>query len=271
MVGGAWEAGALAGLQEAGLRPEDADVIIGTSAGSALGAQLRLGRRDAELMAPYRRTGEGSLGMSPDPETFLRALRLWTSTTEMTPELAREIGAVSLKAPAPDEDAWVGVFEALAGHPWPHRDLWVTAVSCTTGKRRVLTAADGVELVRAVASSCTVPGFFPPVTIDDDRYIDGGVWSWSNADLAFEAGAERVVFVGPIPGPPLEDFVAGSLDRESLYLAAAGLETHFLIPSEEFEPLRANFMDVAVRDPAAEIGLADGRAGAKRLADVLPG
>ena len=56
--------------------------------------------------------------------------------------------------------------------------------------------SSGVSLVDAVAASCAVPGVWPPVTINGRRYIDGGMRSAVNADLA--AGYERVVVLAPI-------------------------------------------------------------------------
>jgi NTE family protein len=81
-------------------------------------------------------------------------------------------------------------------HEWPERSLRITAVDAHSGAFRVLDRHSGVPLVEAVASSCAVPGVFPPITTGGTRYIDGGVRSPANADLA--EGSARVVVLAPI-------------------------------------------------------------------------
>jgi NTE family protein len=85
----------------------------------------------------------------------------------------------------------------LAGSEWPDRPLIITAVDAESGEFRALDRDSGVPLLQAVAASCAVPGVDPPVTIDGRRYIDGGMRSAANADLASDA--ERVVVLAPIP------------------------------------------------------------------------
>jgi NTE family protein len=89
----------------------------------------------------------------------------------------------------------------LPAHDWPDRDLSVTALDARSGEFRAFTAADDVELVDAVAASCAVPGIWPPVSIDGRRYIDGGMRSTSNADLA--AGSDAILVVSPMPELPM--------------------------------------------------------------------
>jgi NTE family protein len=123
----------------------------------------------------------------------------------------------------------------------------------------VFDRASGVSLVDAVAASCAVPGIWPPVTIDGRRYMDGGVRSTDNADLA--AGAARIVVVSPfgmnsqVPSPmPLPEVVGRLRD--------SGAEVRVLQPDEaSAAAMGANPLDPATRVPAAEAGLAQGRAG----------
>jgi NTE family protein len=83
---------------------------------------------------------------------------------------------------------------------WPGSPLRIVAVEQTTGRRRTFDAGSGVDLVDAVTASCAVPGVWPPVEIAGERYVDGGAWSSTNADLA--GGAERVVVLVPSALPP---------------------------------------------------------------------
>ena len=79
---------------------------------------------------------------------------------------------------------------------WPAKVLKVTAVDARTGEFVVFDSAGDAGLVDAVGASCAVPGVWPPVTIGDRRFVDGGLRSIANADLA--AGYERVVIVAPV-------------------------------------------------------------------------
>jgi NTE family protein len=123
----------------------------------------------------------------------------------------------------------------------------------------VFDAASGVSLVDAVAASSAVPGVWPPVTIDGRRYMDGGVRSADNADLA--AGAQRIIVVSPLglnsplPSPmPL---------REVLTRLKKGGATVTVISPDETSAaaIGTNALDPATRVPAAMAGRAQGRAG----------
>jgi NTE family protein len=78
---------------------------------------------------------------------------------------------------------------------WPDRDLRIVAVAQDTGERVVFDRTSGVSLLDAVLASCAVPGVWPAVMIDGREYVDGGVHSFSNADLA--AGCERTIVLVP--------------------------------------------------------------------------
>ncbi len=115
-------------------------------------------------------------------------------------ERRRRLGAMALAADTVDPDVRRAVLVGrLVGNEWPARSLLVTAVDAATGARRVLDRSSGVGLVDAVAASSAVPGVWPPVTIGGARYIDGGVWSVTNADLA--TGCDRVLVLAPIVDP----------------------------------------------------------------------
>jgi NTE family protein len=189
--------------------------------------------------------------------------------TEMTKELALTTGKLALEAPTGSEASWVGWFEQAVGvDDWPDADLRVVAMSTTKGERRVWTRADGVPLHHAVASSCSVPGMFPPVTIGDDRYTDGGAWSPSNADVLAGEGLDAVLFIGPIGG-----FLAGTpqVETEMAAVAAKGARTEILLPGPDFESLRMSLMDPAFRQQGLEVGRTDGKAAATRVRAAIAG
>lgn len=197
LTGIGWEWGILAGLAEAGVDLSDADLIVGTSAGSVVGAQLATGldveeRYEAQLVPP-----DNELAANLGARVMLRyALAL---VGPRAPAAVRKrIGRLALRANVGDESARLAVIESrLPVKEWPTRLLQITAVATATGEFRVFDRASGVPLVPAVAASCAVPGVWPPVTIDGHRYMDGGIRSGTNADLA--AGYDRVVVIAPLP------------------------------------------------------------------------
>ena len=203
-VGIAWQAGLTVGLAEQGVQLADADLIVGTSAGSAVGAQIALGRDLNEQIERYR---QADARRASAPEATRRRLPVLPTrqmqklmevmtgalTEDADPEHAwMLIGKFALEAETIPEAQFVESFRYLDGESWPRRYA-CTAVDAETGAFIVWDAGNQAELPRAVASSCAVPGVFPPITIDGRRYIDGGMRSGTNADLA--EGNDRVLIV----------------------------------------------------------------------------
>jgi NTE family protein len=151
----------------------------------------------------------------------------------------------------------------LPAHEWPDRRLLVTAVDAATGERTAFDRDSGVPLVDAVAASCAVPGVWPPVTIDGRRWIDGGVHSPANADLAASCG--RIVVIAPTP--------AGFGPIAGVARQVAELRRHATVVA--VSPDRAaraaigrNVLDPAHRAPAARAGRAQAAAVLDAVAEV---
>lgn len=279
-VGIAWESGLLAGLAEKGVDMSKADYIIGTSAGSVVGAQLALGRTPASLAAPMLAESKTSAASHPSPaaESHAKAPDLSVLITKIQelvsgrrpPEQVRaEIGAWALKAPTLlSEDAFVANFaHLLAEKPWPERRYACTAVDTADGSLEVWNKDSGVELQCAVASSCAVPGIFPPITIRGHRYMDGGMRSPTNADLA--KGYGTVVVVAVTAGPRNTDLAkrfGAILDGELKVLRDSGAKVELIIPdAASLESFGPNLMDASRRADAAKAGLEQGRSDAAKL------
>jgi NTE family protein len=274
VVGIAWEVGVVAGLADAlGWDPAAVDVLVGTSAGSVVGTQLLQGRTVDELVAGQQGSTGGDVPLAP--ELDLGALGeifgTWTACDEMTPEVARRIGERAASATtAAEEDLVTGLGSMLVHGEWPDGDLRVTGVSVETGTRAVWTSASDVPLERAVAASCSVPGMFPPVRVDDGRYVDGGVWSGSNADVLLGSGVEAAVFIGPLVGETGLGRVCGlALERERALLAGEGIPLLDVVPGERFAAFGGDLMNPSHRSAAVDVGRADGADAAARLKDVL--
>jgi NTE family protein len=259
LAGIAWETGMLRGLTDAGLDVTDADLIVGTSAGATVAAQLR---GEGSLDEHYRRQVEPSLQNAEINPTGVSMSDLWGVLARLIEEFPdpaerrRQVGAFALAADTPSESARHGVIAGRLSDPeWPKRPLAIVAVDATSGERRVFTATSGVDLVDAVAASSAVPGVWPPVTIGDSRYIDGGMYSPCSADLAADCAV--VLVVTPRGGTELNDEVA---------LFAASSRTAILLPDEDSRAaFGANPLDPAVRAPSARAGYAQGKSAAPSL------
>ncbi|MFJ9833917.1 patatin-like phospholipase family protein [Streptomyces sp. NPDC101169] len=260
-VGGiAWITGLLTGLADAGQDVTGADLLLGTSAGSTVSAQLGSGLGLAEL---YARQVEPALQSAEimavmDLEGFAAEIGAATSATASVPELRRAVGRAALAAPTVPEPRRRAVIESrLPSHGWPERALRIVAVDAESGEPRVFDKDSGVPLVDAVAASCAVPGVWPPVGIDGRRYVDGGVRSMANLDLVGDP--DRVVVL--VPMGMTEPFPSEQPVEESVReLRARGVEVVVVAPDEAaLAAIGDNPLDPGTRGPAAEAGRAQGR------------
>lgn len=264
VTGIAWMLGLLTGLAERGVDLTGADDVVGTSAGSVVGAHVACGvdleERYAAQLAPPAGERAAALG----PGTVLRFGLAMIGPR--APERVRaRIGRLALRArTVPEEERVAVIASRLRSHEWPERPLRITAVDAHTGEAAVFDRASGVPLVRAVAASCAVPGVWSPVTVGDRRYVDGGIRSTANADLA--AGAERVVVLAPITrsvGP------LGRLDAQVAELRAGGARVAVVSPdAAALAAIGRNVLDPARRAPAARAGRAQAPAAAVAVAEA---
>lgn len=265
VAGIAWELGVLDALAGAGVDLTTADRIVGTSAGAAVGAQLCTGESLDSLCArqlvPVEQSGELTVDSSLDA-----LIEQFAACFEGAPgevEIRRRLGAVALAAPTVDESARLAVIESrLSSHEWSERELLVTAVDANSGAFVVFDRNSGVPLVSAVAASCAVPGVWPPVSIGDTRYIDGGVRSGSNADLA--AGCDVVVIVAPFPGG-----FGPTVEVEAAALREAGAVVEVIAADEQATTaFGTNVLDPATRAPSLAEGRRQGRLEASRIGGI---
>lgn len=276
-VGIAWQTGLAAGLADKGVDLRTADLVVGTSAGSATGAQMALGFEMMRRVEAYDRTpsvrNTPDEGAAPGPSMLERMaplMEFMSKPPEGDPEeVRRAIGRFALEADTGPEDRFVAAFSYLDGHDFPS-GYTCTAVDAESGEFRAWDADAGVDLPRAVASSCCVPGLFPPITIDGRRYIDGGMRSGTNADLA--AGHDRVLIVSLMGARPSDDPRAArarvALDREMQALTDAGAEVRVLgVDDAAAAVIGVNLMDAARAPDAARAGVEQGRREAAALAE----
>lgn len=253
ITGIAWELGILAGLAEAGVDLTAADMVVGTSAGSVVGAQVANGLPLAELYAAQLEPPDAELGGRMSRIAALKLVPPYALPGSGRTKLAR-VGRVALAAHAPGSVDREGVIRSrLPVQGWPDRDLRITAVDATSGEFTVFTPDSGVDLVAAVAASCAVPTVWPPVAIDGRTYMDGGMRSTANVDVA--AGAERVVVLAPLP----RSISKKTSIRAQVERVAPRAWSVVTPDAEALASFGRNLLDPARRAVAAEAGLRQSR------------
>ena len=302
VLGAAWTIGALAALQEHhGWDPREAEVLVGTSAGSVLASFLGCGvgvdvlldhqRGIAHADSPdisYDPDGESSTPLLPRPGigsprgVLNTALRPWRVTPMGALSAILPQGRGSLAPVGQLVDA-VCPRGAWAAHP----QTWIVAMDYDSG-RRVAFGRDGAPhagLRDAVMASCAIPGWYTPIKIGGRRYVDGGACSPTSLDLVAGLGLDEVVVLSPMTSVDYDrpDSVAGRLERrfrrlvtkrlvgEVKKVAATGTRVTLLGPGpEDLAAIGANLMDPRRREQVLETSLRTSAAAlrAGQLADV---
>lgn len=261
VTGIAWETGVLHGLAEQGVDLAGANLFVGTSAGSVVATQLAGGVPLADLYASQLVPPDGEIPARLTPWMLVRYALSYLMPGTAADKRAR-LGRAALKARTPSEASRLEVFESrLSIKDWPEHALKVTAVDTADGKFVAFDRDSGVPLVKAVASSCAVPLVWPPVTIDGQRYMDGGMRSVANVDLA--AGCSRVVVVAPL--------TRSASPAATPQAQAAKLGVPSIVVSPDKTALAAigpNLLDPARRRPAAEAGRAQAASVAEAVRQV---
>jgi NTE family protein len=237
-----WLAGYLGELASRGIEVDDADRIVGTSAGALVAAVVaagRLGRFGRLLGLLARRPAligrlAPAAGLKPSQE---RGRDLFERARDADPATIRAIGAGALAAATPRPTLLpTSALVVLQSWRWPDDRLIVSAVDAYTGERLALTRASGVPLLRAVAASASVPGLFAPQPLLDRRAMDGGVSGTGiNADLV--AGSGRALLfpiAASLPEARLT-IMPDSVEREVAALRDSGtavLACHSRLPPD---------------------------------------
>ncbi|HET7800454.1 MAG TPA: patatin-like phospholipase family protein [Humibacillus xanthopallidus] len=294
-AGNAWQIGLVAGLCEVGIDLTEADLIVGTSAGSTVAAQITSGTRPPELYAailaevsqPRSRTGGGSEGRAGvrsrgaagaggvSGPSYLEWSDAIIAASESAADMRRRMGAAALErdasggADGADSAAgarWRDIVAArLPSNDWPRQRVLITAVDARTGEPVVFDRQSGVDLVDAVAASTSAMAPYP---IGEDRYLNGGYRRSENADLA--AGYERVVVLSPFSGRSRMPAGWGmDLATQVDELRAGGSQVETVFPDAGAgDVFDANALDPSTRPQAARGGYEQARVLTDRLADI---
>ena len=276
-AGNAWELGLIAGLSDAGIDVTGADLIIGTSAGSTVAAQITSGTRPAELYAailaevprPPAGVAGSDRGRAPriSGPSYLQWSNAIIGSAEDASDMRRRMGAAALERDVSDgsgQTRWRDIVAArLPSRHWPQQPVLITAVNARTGEPVVFDRHSGIDLVDAVAASTSA---MTPYRIGEDRYINGGYRRSENADLA--AGCGRVLVLSPFGGRsrmPLEWGMDLATQVDELHAGGSSVETVFP-DGGAGDVFDANALDPSTRLQAARGGHDQGRGLAEQLA-----
>ena len=253
-VGTAFHAGVLTALMNTGgWDARTAEIIVGTSAGSTSAALLRAGFPPADYVP--RVTGSPVSEAAERVLTGIGPVRPAPVRPRWTPRPAAwHLAGRALRRPG---SMPVGVLAAAllpaGGIPidsvspgfgplfeqWPAAAMWIPAVSLRTGERVAFGRDRTASVADAVAASCAIPGYFSPVLIDGEPFVDGGAHSAHNADLLLDSGVDAVIVSAPLatadPWPPDVGNawrlpLRRSLSREVDRLRASGLDVAVIAP-----------------------------------------
>lgn len=270
IAGIAWETGILAGIAD--VHPAvleevlAADVLVGTSAGAAVAAQLGSGLSITELFDRQIARGSAEIdpGVDVDDITRVFLAALDGPEADKTEMMAR-IGAVAAATETVSEETRREVIVArLPTYLWPDRTLRITAIDIASGEMVVFDNYTGIDLVDAVTASCAVPGAWPPVTIGDRRFMDGGVASSVNMTAARDCRRAVVLVPSAIDTPsPWGQGPAEEIE------AFDGATVAVFADAESLEAFGPNPLDPRCRVPAARAGREQGRREAARIAAFL--
>ena len=263
-TGVAWLAGVAHGLFDEGIDLRRTDLVVGTSAGSVVGSWLATGVSFEDLEARVLNdTGVlAAEAMSAiDAMAVMRVFTLWDKLPDATPASLALVGEEAKMATTISLTRFRELIDPELPEAWPSTPFLATAVDADTGEFVVLSAATGVALRDAVASSICVPGIFPPVPVDGRFLVDGGLRSGTSADLA--AGYDTVVVLAPIGSradgmDPVAGRMAAAEVRE---LEAAGATCTLLFPDDAAnDVIGINRMDATISIDVLAAGRRQGRA-----------
>jgi NTE family protein len=265
VAGVAWELGILLGIRDGApdLAPriEDAELIVGTSAGSTVAAQISTGTDLQELFDRQFTQTSSEIEVDFDIDAMIAMFGAAEAESTSPEDMRRRIGALALAADTVPEDVRrLAIAGRLPVHQWSDRAVLIPAVDAETGELVVFTRESGVPLVDAVTASCAVPGVWPPATINGQRYIDGGTRSSTNADLAGPADKVLVIVPALVDVEPF----ASQFAQEVTALKPAKI---FTVSADDaaLQAFGANPLSPATRKPSALAGRALGKAIARQV------
>lgn len=275
----AWMLGYANGLLEAGVDLAKADVTIGTSAGSLVGAAIKGGRLK-EFTAALQQLGNDpglankELNISAGAPSQARARTVMGQTDQITLDTLQQTGRAAMAAHNAPDDKYIGSVQEILGlTAWP-AGHYTTSTDCYTGESLIASGDSGVTIAEACAASSSLPGVNGPTWLGDRLCMDGGV-STSSTHAQMLEGAKTILIVAMFDfkaHPPqhvnpsfgiAERVNPGTAEREAAFLRSKGSTVHVAIANPD---PTTDFMDAATIGPAIADGIARGKADASTVA-----
>lgn len=301
VLGFTWSVAALhAWEQETGLDARDADVRVGTSAGSILAALLGLGVSTGTILRHQLGTSraddrdvdwdydvDGAGTRPPLPRPGLGSPRLLLSVLKHPGRIPPLAAMSGLLPHGQARFIPLGrMLDRLADgvQAWPEPDTWIVAMNYRTGDREVFgrPGSPPARLSEAVQASCAIPGWYHPISIGARRYVDGGALSSTSADLLTGAGLDEVVVIAPMvsrlydrPRSPVARLerrwrrvTTRRVLREIAAVEAGDTHVRLLCPGPvDLVAMGANLMDHRHRRTVLDVAL---RSAGQQLTDSAP-
>jgi len=289
VLGFTWMVAALHSFEQAyGIDAREVDICVGTSAGSVVAAMLGQGVSVATMLRHQR--GAPAAGdpvidwdydvdsggaLPPRPGFGIGSPRLAGQVLRHPRRLPTQAALTAICPPGRGTFGAMGrMLSGLgAGVDWPQAPRpWVVTFEYDSGRRVAFGQPDqpAASLVDAVVASCSIPGWYEPVVIGGQRYIDGGTWSPASLDLLADEGLDEVIVLAPMVSFAYDrpkSLVARAerrwrraltrrLLREASVVRAGGARVRMLAPGPaDLTVLGANLMDPRRRTAVLEAAL----------------
>ncbi len=261
ITGISWELGFLLSIMDSGLGVRNATSVMGTSAGSVVGTLL-LTKETEDLRERLARMGDQEITSKLAKGSLVRSLPALALPRAQKTKRA-VIGTHATRAqPTGGQQRMEAIRRRIEVEDWPEQDLRITAVNAETGELSIFTKDSGVDIAHAVAASCAVPFVWPPVSIDDTLYIDGGVRSPTNVDKMTDFNALLVL-------APIEMSYPARRSARKQVARAGATRTLVVTPDEASrKAIGHKVLDPARAGAAGRAGLAQGERYAERVTRV---
>ncbi|GGG70112.1 patatin-like phospholipase family protein [Paenibacillus radicis (ex Gao et al. 2016)] len=257
VTGIAWEVGVLTGLLESGVDLHQADTIIGTSAGSFVGAALASGYDINKLFASQLESNPNEIPVSASKELMEWWYKAFVTGGSDPRKVGAEFGLIAKNNPpsVSPEQRRALVESRLVTKEWPQQ-LQVTAIDADTGQLHTFDHQSGIALPDAVSASGSVPGIWPLVSIGERNWTDGGMVSSTNARLAKDY--KRIIILSPMPRgygaiPGAAEEAAGLQTNAEVYLIIPDEHSVAAIGNNPYDPTRCGITAIAGREQARSI------------------
>lgn len=264
----AWEIGLLKGLADHGIELRLSEQIIGTSAGSQVGAVIASNKTWEEIW--NEQIDEEINEVNPNPnmgEVFDEYERITKEATNGDDWVEKLCEFAKTYQVAVTEDEHIKRIKERIGDIQWGDNLIITGTDIETVRRKTWKQEDNINIHQALSASSSLPGVWPPTTIDGKQYSDGGSYSMENADLATET--EKVIILSP----NVQVDTPISLKQQVDQLIQEGKQVLSLIPNAsvvaKFNEMGNNPVDPSIRKVIAAASREQGLADSNKVKEFL--